>query len=114
VLVGIVNNDPNDTCLIQVSEAQAVIVSVGETVMKVDEAGVVVNGGANGGVVKVDALVQELAKVTTFMTTLRTAFSAAVPVPGDGGAAVKAAIMTALQPLQLPEYTSIADEKLKH
>jgi hypothetical protein len=60
------------------------------TVLEVDTAGVVHLGGAAGEFVALANL------VTTQLMALKTAINGAAVVPGDGGAAFKAAIMAAL------------------
>ena len=61
-----------------------------DTVLEIDTAGVVHLGGAAGELVALANL------VTTQLTALKTAINGAAVVPGDGGAAFKAAIMAAL------------------
>jgi hypothetical protein len=72
------------------------------------------NGEQYGGLVKVQELRQELAKVTTFLSTIRTAIAAAPVTPGDGGGAFKASVSGMLGGLQLPTYTTIESTRTKH
>lgn len=53
-----------------------------------------INGDAFGGVVKVDELVRELNALKKEVNTLKSILSAWVPVPNDGGAALKASVVS--------------------
>jgi hypothetical protein len=75
---------------------------------------VAINGDQYGGLVKVNELRTELQKVNTFLTALRTAISSAIPVPNDGGAALKIAITNAIAGQQLPTYSGIESTRTKH
>jgi hypothetical protein len=54
---------------------------------------------------------QEITKNQIFLTTLKTAIEAAVPVPLDGGAAIKTAIVSAISSLQIGNFANILSKK---
>lgn len=68
--------------------------AIGGTTMLANSDGIVFNGGNLKGLVKLDALVQKLNAVENDINNLKTAFTTWVPVPTDGGAALKAASAT--------------------
>lgn len=51
-----------------------------------------INGDVFGGLVKVEELVTELNSLKQDLNTLKSAVSAWIPVPNDGGAALKASV----------------------
>jgi len=69
----------------------------------------------NGGLIIRKELKTEIDKINTFLNTIRTVFNSFVPVPSDGGAALKTAMVSAIQNLQLANIgTNIENEKVKH
>jgi len=76
---------------------------------------VVLMGGANGGVVKVDNLVSELKKISDNLNQLKTIFTAWTPVPSDGGAALKASVLSwANVNVTPPNKNDLENSKFKH
>lgn len=61
----------------------------GSSIVFDDQGNVVINGGALGGVTKIDVLVSKINAIEADLNTLKAAFSAWVIVPADGGAALK-------------------------
>jgi hypothetical protein len=86
----------------------------GATIEAKPNGAVAINGDQYGGLVKVEELRQELAKVNTFLTTLRQAIASAPVVGGDGGASMKAYIASQLGGLQIPTYNTIESTRTKH
>lgn len=83
--------------------------------VRLNAARIAFNDGANGGTVLARVLAAELLKIKTFCDTLRAALAAAVPVPGDGGAALKAALAAALAPLDTGAFgQNLENEKIRH
>lgn len=116
VIIGMLNGDPNAWTVLHVERIERWFLNLpGKASIEARPNGnVLINGESYGGLVKVQELRSELQKVNTFLITLRTAITAAVPAPGDGGAAIKAAVASAIQTLQLPTYTSIESQRTKH
>lgn len=72
------------------------------------------NGGALGGMVKVTDLITQLNNLQKDINTLKQIFTAWVPSPSDGGAALKAAALTwAAQSLPLTNRNDIENTKIK-
>ncbi|MBK6611838.1 MAG: hypothetical protein IPI59_15670 [Sphingobacteriales bacterium] len=75
---------------------------------------IVINDGNNGALIVWERLLAELQKIVLFLDTLKTTIQTAVPAPGDGGAAIKLALTTALTPLSTPQFNNITNTKVKH
>lgn len=73
------------------------------------------DGGLFGGLVKVGELTQKLNAIEQDINTLKQAFSSWVPVPNDGGAALKAAAGSWFgQQLTETQKADIENEAVKH
>lgn len=113
-VVAELDGNANKYILVNCEQVDRVLVKLqgGATVEVRNNGTVELNGAQYGGLVKVQELRQELAKVNTFLTTLRSAISAA---PGGGDVApFKGALSAALAPLQVPTYQTIESQKTKH
>ena len=76
---------------------------------------VILNTGSNGGMVKVNSLVSKLNTVESDLNNLKTVLSTWVPVPNDGGAALKtAAASWAGQTLTPTQASDLENNKVKH
>lgn len=76
---------------------------------------VIFNGGELGGMVKVIELTAKLNKVESDLNTIKAAFETWVPVPGDGGTALKtAASIWAGQTITPTEKADIEDTTITH
>jgi phage gp45-like len=106
----------NSMCVVAVEDIKEWIVKAnGGAELRLKPGGAIsINGDQYGGLVKVQELRTDLTKVNTFLTTLREAIQSAPVAPGDGGAAFKAALMSAIAALQVPTYTNIESTKTKH
>lgn len=72
-------------------------------------------GTAEHTAVKGDVLHSELDKLTHRVDTIIQAIKAATPTSGDGGAALKAAIVAALEAIPAKEdFSKIENDKIKH
>lgn len=113
-VVGELDGDANKYMLVSCEQVDRVLVKLagGATVEVKNNGTLELNGAQYGGMVKVAELRQDLAKVNSFLTTLRNAINSA---PGAGDVApFKAALTGALSPLQLPTYQTIESDKTKH
>jgi hypothetical protein len=73
------------------------------------------NGGANGGLIKINDLVSKLNAVENDLNTLKNIFTAWVPIPRDGGAKLKAdATAWSTQTITPTQTTDIENDKIKH
>lgn len=59
-------------------------------------------------------LLQELDKVANFMEALKSSLSSAVPVPGDGGLAIKTVVSAALSATQPLMVANMGNNKIRH
>ena len=74
-----------------------------------------IRGGDLGGLVKVEELKSELAKLTARVDGIISAINNGVPVPTDGGAALQTTIKAALATIVNKEdFTNIENENVKH
>ena len=79
----------------------------------IDVPEIVINGGKNKGLIKVDALQAEVSKLNANFEVIKQAVIGAATSPGDGGAAFKAALIAALQ-FQDADVTGTTNEKVQH
>lgn len=108
------DGNANKYMLVSCEEVDRVLVKLagGATVEVKNDGTLELNGAQYGGLVKVQELRQELAKVNTFLTTLRSAINSA---PGGGDVApFKGALTAALASLQIPTYNTIESQTTKH
>jgi len=77
---------------------------------------VALNGGHNGGLVNLPMLLTELTKLDAQVQAIATALTSWVPVPNDGGAALKTVASGLLNPLPAPDFAPgpLTDNKITH
>lgn len=115
VLVTKIGGSDEECFVSMVAEAQEIRVKIGEVGFFLDADGMVFNGGKFGGLVKVEELKSELKKITDYLAAIKQVFGTSwVPVPSDGGAALKAAMNAAIGSRQLPDFGRIEDKKVQH
>lgn len=74
-----------------------------------------IRGGDLGGLIKIEELKSELAKLTARVDDIISAINGGVPVATDGGAALQTSIKTALALIIDKEnFTNMENEKVKH
>ncbi len=71
-------------------------------------------GDAFGGLTKTKELQKQIDKNTTAIRTIINTFASGAITPSDGGLSFKTSLVTATQPLQLADLSSIENEKVKH
>jgi len=107
VIVGIIDNNPNNCFVIQCSEITKVEWKVPETV---------INDGENGGLIKIEKLKADLQKYNMLWNAFFSLLNGA-PIP-EAGLGAPSALQLALKALftgaQLPDYNDIENEKVKH
>lgn len=73
------------------------------------------NGGDNGGLVKIEALTDKINNIEKDINKLKQAFTTWVPVPQDGGASLKSGVASwAAQQLVQTQVSDLEDDKIKH
>lgn len=113
VIVALMNDGVNG-CVIATEEVERMELVIGEARVEVTEDGIVLNGGALGGLVKVEALTARLNGIEESINELKAALSGWVPAPQDGGAALKGAISSwASETLVLTERSDYENERVK-
>ena len=86
--------------LSQVNQSDKILIKIGNPTdgyqtLQIDVNGFIFNGGSLNGMVKIDANVTKLSNIEKDLNNLKTIFSTTwVPVPNDGGAALKTAAAT--------------------
>lgn len=105
-LIGIIEGQEVATFLINAEDVELVETKAGK---------IVFNGGDNAGLVKVKELTQRINTLEKDLNTLKTVFSAWVPTPNDGGAALKTAAATwAGRQIPVTRQPDIEDTKIQH
>lgn len=87
-----INSDLAYLCLPK--EVDKVLMKIKSTTFEMNDGNTIFNGGGNDGFTNVNDVVTELKKTQTDSNNLKTAISGWVPVPNDGGAALKTALAT--------------------
>lgn len=108
-----------DFILLGHSEVDKAFVVIGDNTIEINGDEITINNGANEGVPKVIPLTGKINAIEDKINAMLSLFNAWVPVPNDGGAALKTAF-TALYPTTLAPITPITEvndlknDKLKH
>lgn len=113
-LIGIVNNNAAASFLIDCEVVEEIEIT-DKTGFKfsLNNGLLKINGDDFGGIVKADELKTQVDKNTLILETIQTVFSNWIPVPEDGGAALKA-LVTAFTSLSRADLTNIKNDKIKH
>lgn len=73
------------------------------------------NGGDNGGLVKIEALTDKINNIEKDINKLKQAFTTWVPVPQDGGSSLKSGVASwASQQLVQTQVSDLEDDKITH
>jgi hypothetical protein len=113
VLVLVANE--TDAYLLHAAEVERILIKQEGFRAEVDATGnLVFNEGSNEGLVKLPVLQQEIAKLNSYLNAIKQTFSTWVPVPSDGGAALKAAMNAALSSQQGADLSNAGNDKIKH
>lgn len=101
VAIGLIENDPNNTLVLSVSAFESILIELSTTFklllssdgkVTIDSPEIKFNDGTHGGLVKSAKVAEHINYTRSSLNTLKTAMASWVPVPTDGGAALKAAI----------------------
>jgi len=92
VIVGFLNKSA--AYLIMASELDSFEVVIGNTSFSMDGSTIKMNGGSLGGLVKVQSNVSKLNALENSINSMKQVLQSWIPVPNDGGAALKTAITT--------------------
>lgn len=95
-------------------DADGLLLEIAETKIQITDGETLLNDGSLGGLVKVAQLTQKLNALENSVNQLKQIFSTWVPVPQDGGAALKTAAATwAGQQLTTTQRADIENDKIK-
>ncbi|MBS1944772.1 MAG: hypothetical protein JST98_06110 [Bacteroidetes bacterium] len=110
------DGDANKYILVNCEQVDRLLVKLqgGATVEVKNDGTLELNGAQYGGLVKVQQLRQELAKVNAILQAVQQAFSSWMPANGDSGVAALKAASNAFTALQRPDYNTIESQKTKH
>jgi len=75
---------------------------------------VIYHDGSNGGLININTLISELNKNNQILTAIKDGFTNFIPVANDGGAALKALMISSLSILPVGDFSSMEDETFKH
>lgn len=114
VIVGLVDGQDTGVVLLT-DELDALEVKIGDKTLHFTSEGIVFNGGKHGGIIKIEELTTKLNTIEQDINALKQALSTWVPIPSDGGAALKAAVTSwATKPLQQSKRGDYEDPNVKH
>jgi hypothetical protein len=117
VCYALIENDKAQNYITETSEIDELLIEneAGVSLKVLADGTLLLNGDGNKGVVKVDALVQELDDIKQDINALKNVFFGWVPVPNDGGAALKAAAGSWFgQQMINTNSNSLQNQKVKH
>ena len=86
--------DDEEWCVISVEEVESILITAAGFTIYMDEEGIQLNGNSLGGLIKIEELVSKINTIEGSINDLKQVFSAWVPSPNDGGAALKGGAAT--------------------
>jgi hypothetical protein len=113
-LIGLIENKDGAAFLIDCEETEEVVIK--HKKINYDADSIIFNGGQNGGLCKKDKVAEKLNEIENDLNALRQIFTAWTPAAPDGGALLKAALMTAwaIQPLAITQSSQLENTSIKH
>lgn len=81
--------DSDEWLMLKAGAIDVYHIKIGNVEFMMDSNGIILNGGSNDGMVTLSGCVTQLNKLENDVNNLKTVFSTWVPVPNDGGAALK-------------------------
>jgi len=109
---GIVPTPSNDSYVIvsRISNSDDLFISMYSEIDSIE-----LMGGNNGGIAIVSGLVEKYNQIESDINSLKSAISAWIPVPNDGGSALKTALGQWYgQQLTITQVADIENDKIKH
>jgi hypothetical protein len=92
VLIGLIGNDKHTAFVLKCSKVDKIVIRIGSISLIMTKDEITMNDGSLGGLVNIADLVGKLNTIEQDINSLKTAFSSWVPVPQDGGSALKTAV----------------------
>lgn len=101
--------------IVKTDALESVSLKIEGTSILVNKDEIVMNDGSNGGLIKLNTLVAELNKNNMILSTLIGLLASPIPEPGNGSpSAFQAVLNGALSSLQVGDFTSLENDKVKH
>ncbi|WP_165026823.1 hypothetical protein [Dysgonomonas sp. ZJ279] len=114
ILVGSFSGNLSNLCVLACDSVDSVEIVCDDISVYVDKSGIVLNGGALGGMVKVNDITSKLNTIEKQLNDLKTVFNSWSPVPSDGGGALKTAVASwAAQSVTVTKVGDIENVKVK-
>ncbi len=103
----------SEVVCIAIDDFQAVVINTTSVEKVLIESPLVqFNDGANGGLINISDLQTEIAKLNSSLNSLKTIIDSMIPVPSDGGAALKTALSAWV--VETADLSNITDDKITH
>lgn len=104
----------NQYAVAMLSQVDKISLTVNNSTIEVTDGEILINGGQLGGMVKVQELSDNLAKVTKRIDDVIAAIKGGKPTPQDGGTALLASIVLGLDAiLEKEDFSDIENKKIK-
>lgn len=103
----------SEVVCIAIDDFQAVVINTTSIEKVLIESPLVqFNDGSNGGLINISDLQTEIEKLNSSLNSLKTIIDSMIPVPADGGAALKTALSTWV--VETADLSNITDDKITH
>lgn len=113
-IIGIINNNAADAFLIECESVDEIEISDATGFkLLLKDGKMTINGEAFGGIVNAIELKKQVDKNTAVLEAIKTAFQNWMPVPSDGGAALKG-LTTGFVSMDTADLSNIENDKIKH
>jgi hypothetical protein len=114
VLVNLIENQESEAYVSKCSDIESILVKTGNHQLHIAADGSQFDDGELGGMVKAKELKTQLDKTNALVQAIADSLTQWVPVPQDGGAALKTLINSMLPGKQVGNYSDIENHKVKH
>jgi hypothetical protein len=114
VTVGMIHKSSSSLTVLQYTKTSKVIIRGSEASIELQDGVITMNEGENGGLIKIEELKKELDKTNAVVNALKNTLLQFVPVPTDGGAALKTFATAQLGTKVTGSWTGIENKNVKH
>lgn len=117
----IIEDNPADTYVTQISEFDSMIMEAKDLSIEVSDTGelkiqakkIELNGGALGGLIKIQELTTQISKNTALLNAIQQMFTGWTPAAGDGGAVLKGLSSTVVG-MPKADLSNIENKEITH
>lgn len=114
VLVSFFDQSHADGYVSAVDEPERVVIKIGDYKLEIDSNGIKLNDGQIGGLPKSNSVLAKLNQLESQVNQLKSILAAWIPVPTDGGAALKVAVTAwAASQITPTQISDIENQKVK-